>query len=70
MFAKLFSPIVPVGAAGPDLLVPFEQDVIASPGVDGEALQRAEFVQRPDYGSAMSCFPVGLSVAAKNYFGI
>ena len=41
-----FRSVVPVGVTGPDLLVPFEQDVIAPPGVDGKAVQRAEFVQR------------------------
>ena len=38
-------PPVPVGVAGPDLLVPAQQHIIAPPGVDGKALHRAKLGQ-------------------------
>ena len=40
-------PVVPVGIAGPDLLVPPEQQVVAAPGVHGEALDASEARQGP-----------------------
>lgn len=42
-----FRASVPIGIAGPHLIVPAQQDIITAPGVDGQALNTREPLQCP-----------------------